>query len=452
MISSLLFLISILLVASSAPFIAPTAWTPSPDWGFVFGLTLYLLTLGLIVVQNGFFRGRTSVNRLLLAANLELLTVLLLFHFFFLGQRLLMAIPVLGKSLTFLSLFPLSLYFLGLGLFYSTIHARKSAHLGTADQQIRLLVPFALPFLLFCLLSDFASLLPPIPWLQPHNELGEWVIAALFSILFLGSIMLIMPVMIVHLWRCRPLPKNDLHLRLEVICETAGFKHAGMLTWPLMSNAITAAIVGIVPRFRYIMFTQGMLEKLSPTSIEAVLAHEMGHSRRKHLLLYPIILLGALVAIWSYQAVVAPSVNQYFQLRHEQEPFGPWQSLHPVAMFLPNLLILLLYLRFIFGYFSRLFERQADLTVFDLGMPAEQMITALDEVAIHAGRIHLLPSWHHYSIQQRMDFLAAAIKNPELVSRHHRRVRRALLIYLLILISAIMLALFFFGTSMETLA
>ena len=57
-----------------------------------------------------------------------------------------------------------------------------------------------------------------------------------------------------------------------------------------------AAIVGVVPRLRYVMFTKRIQKELSGDSIEAVLAHEIGHNYHRHLLVYPFILFGMILS------------------------------------------------------------------------------------------------------------------------------------------------------------
>jgi STE24 endopeptidase len=61
-----------------------------------------------------------------------------------------------------------------------------------------------------------------------------------------------------------------------------------------------AAQIGAVPPFRYIVVTDYLVDHLSPDEVDAVVAHELGHARRHHVL----IKLGTLVAcIVSLQAL-----------------------------------------------------------------------------------------------------------------------------------------------------
>ena len=61
------------------------------------------------------------------------------------------------------------------------------------------------------------------------------------------------------------------------------------------------------------------------------------------------------------------------------------------------------------------------------------MIDALEAVA-HASGGYDTPNWHHYSIKQRIDFLKACEGNPSLIQAHHKKVKRTLIAYFVLLI------------------
>lgn len=408
--------------------VSPDAWGPTesgavPTWGFVQGLAVILLTYLIIVCQNAICASlgrRTAPLQILV--NIELVASLAMFQFFFGGGRFLQTVPVLGPTLTLPSLFLLGSYGFGLLLYFIT-STRRPSPWAYASQQLRLLLPFALPFLLFCLLADAASWLPSYPSLQPQSQWGQFLLLALFALLFMAFVMLILPPMIIRVWQCQPLEDADLSARLGALCKRVGFTHGGILTWTVMRDSITAAIVGVFPRYRYVLFTPGMMRKLSPSGLDAVLAHEIGHSYHRHLWLYPLILFGAVALLGLFEVYVAPDISR------------EWGA-YPIVLFLLEAAILLGYLRFVFGYFSRLFERQADLFVFIAGVPPQDMIAALDAVAIHAGYIHDVPSWHHHSVQQRMQFLDRASRDASVIQAHHRRVRRAVIGYAAVVVAA----------------
>ena len=59
------------------------------------------------------------------------------------------------------------------------------------------------------------------------------------------------------------------------------------MLWPVFGlEMLTAAVIGILPGLRYILITSGLLGALDISELKAVVAHEMGHVRKKHLLLF----------------------------------------------------------------------------------------------------------------------------------------------------------------------
>ena len=110
--------------------------------------------------------------------------------------------------------------------------------------------------------------------------------------------------------------------------------------------------------------------------------------------------------------ILTPFID-FLALQEPLYPELPWDTLiYPLSILIPYGLVMGLYFRYVFGYFSRLFERQADLFVYPLDIPPQYMIEALDEVGIATGNTHHLANWHHYGIQQRIDFLKKTIENP----------------------------------------
>ena len=64
----------------------------------------------------------------------------------------------------------------------------------------------------------------------------------------------------------------------------------------------------------------------------------------------------------------------------------------PIVAYIFYAIIAMLYFRIVFGYFSRLFERQADLYVFEAGVPHYYMLQALDYIGVASGNTHLSPA------------------------------------------------------------
>ncbi len=405
MFTYLIFLMLVLLISTiKGP--VPDLYTVSLAAGTYLGL------LGWIVIQNRLFN-RTlyrAKDKILFLVNCELISYLF-FLYLFLG------IPKINLFVeTQSTLCALVLYFVGLFTFhYSSSRTEATKHL-------LLLLPFTLPLLIYTLISDTLTLFGVSLDNLPVYQL------ILLSLFFAVSLIILLPPILVRCWRCVPMEQSPLHNNLEALCAKAKFRHGGMKIWTVLNLNPTAAIVGIIPRLRYVMFTRALLNHLSPECVEAVLAHEIGHSAYHHLLKFPFILLGMAIATMLFESFVGSGITQALSL------MGASPTVALIMVFVPYALILVLYVRFVFGYFSRLFERQADLYGLSLGIPSSTLIQAFEEVSHAAGGIRDVPSWHHYSIGQRIEFLQKVTNNESLINKHHRRVWRALCTYCFFLI------------------
>jgi len=89
----------------------------------------------------------------------------------------------------------------------------------------------------------------------------------------------------------------------------------------------------------------------------------------------------------------------------------------------------------VMGFFMRHFERQADLySALTMGSPSET-ISSLEKIAILSGKIRDLPSWHHFSIRQRVDTLWKFLRDPGLIRKQDRFVGVCFTLYLVAMIS-----------------
>lgn len=380
---------------------------------FVYGILCYLVTLLVIVVQNRFTRKKDLVKKVV---QVELLLFLIVYNFIFNSQYVYLLMPSLLQWRVSSEILSLLLYLGGIWLgHYLSVDKKRAWNV------VRFFIPFTLPFLFFELLVDIFSRWGS--WNVPADSVFYWAFSLVGLLVFLLAMIMVIPPIIKFFWGGVALGDSALKQRLDALCERAHFKHGGMLVWSVMNYQVTAGIIGILPRLRYVMFTRGLLERLGDSDIEAVLAHEIGHNHHKHLLFYPLVVFGVVVIAGIFFLVFGWPLDNFLLLIKQLYPGGSSDYLAPFLFFLPYALLVLLYLRLVFGFFSRIFERQADLHVIDVGLSARRMADALDSVAVVMGGIHKQPSWHHYSIQQRIDFLQKVEDDPALAYKHHRRVR-----------------------------
>jgi tetratricopeptide (TPR) repeat protein len=105
-------------------------------------------------------------------------------------------------------------------------------------------------------------------------------------------------------------------------------------------------------------------------------------------------------------------------------------SLFYLALSLPILLSMVAYFRFLMGFFMRQFERQADLFSAATMNGPKPVIASLEKIALLSGKIRDLPSWHHFSIRERVACLWRTLEDRGLIRRHNRLIITVFAIYL----------------------
>lgn len=290
-------------------------------------------------------------------------------------------------------------------------------------------IPLLIPWLLLSGITDLIQLLP-FAWAKQMLNTTWGQIG--FFFVFLSIAAVFAPVLVQRFWRCSPLPAGEERSRIETLCHRAGVGYADIVYWPIFGGRmITAGVMGLVSRFRYIMVTDALLRLLTPDEVDQVIAHEIGHVRRKHLLLYLLFFIGFML-VW----YLAYMISQTLVIIAE-----PWLlSLGLVSttaskIIVAGLLIAsaFIYFRYIFGYFMRNFERQADLFVFRLFNSVHPLISTFGKIAATSGQPADKPNWHHFSIQQRIDYLRRSEHTPIWIRRHDSKVRKSIAGYLVAL-------------------
>ena len=373
MFTNILFLILALLLISATPE-GVTPWITSELVAFTTSILLYIVLCAVIFLEyfalKGLFRKRPGIISIIV--NVELLIFLIIYQYMLDAGRIFQMIPYMQNVQSINAIWELLLYLGGLAVYYSATfvplytYKKQEKRRSYALRQLLLLIPFALPFILITLSLDiFNAVAGP----QTNAKLLEWV-SVFFSLILVVLLLIFLPFFIQKIWRCKPLGDGELKNRLTKICQMANFRHAGMKTWTIMHDQLTAGIIGIVPRFRYVMFTDRLLRELPPESIEAILVHEIGHNKHRHLLLYPFILAGMIVfSAFAFYWIAGPLTN-FLEQENAMHPSILWDFFNPLLIFSLYAGIIIVYFRFVFGFFSRLFERQADLHIFALGVPA----------------------------------------------------------------------------------
>lgn len=235
------------------------------------------------------------------------------------------------------------------------------------------------------------------------------------------------PALIRRVLRAVPLPPGAARSWIEQQLRALGVGARDIPLWETKGRVMNALVVGLTARTRYVVVTDALLSRLTLPEMLAVVSHEAGHARLRHLPWFLLVGLSSILWLRSAEEWLLPLL-------------GPGSAVLLPAAQLAFIWFVLL------GVLSRRFERQAD--VFGAQYAAAQlpasdpvlvpqspepvplgtaaMIQALDRVAAEGGARH---SHRHGSIDERTAFLAAFATDRgtrEAFARDVRRTRLAL--------------------------
>ena len=289
--------------------------------------------------------------------------------------------------------------------------------------QLSFSLPALLPWLCLSLSMDLIGLIPYPPLHQALiHPAGEIAMIVLFMVV----IAVFGPVFIKTVWQCRPLEKGHARSRIEAVCGLAGLRYADVLIWDLFAGTMmTAGVMGLVGRFRYILVTPALLRSLDDDELAAVILHETGHVYHRHMLWYLIFFAGFVACnIMWYEPLMLLVLGAVSLFPVTFFPEMSMPQVHSILMGAAFISIFIMYFRFVFGFFMRNFERQADVYLYQFFPDAFPLIRTFYKIAAGSRQDMERPNWHHFSIAQRIRFLEKCQANKALITGHHRRVRK----------------------------
>lgn len=194
-------------------------------------------------------------------------------------------------------------------------------------------------------------------------------------------------------------PGAPLRLRLDELSNRLGFRCRDVLYWPTSRPVMNALIIGTLPRYRYVVLTDELCQRLTLDEICAVFAHEVGHGKRWHALYY--LLLSA-----TFLALLLP-IGDYFG-----EEISAWTGGRIDVTLATTLFIYLpafaLFWRLALDTLSKRFELEADVFGLEAVRDPQLFINTLDKVARLAKLDRRKTALRHFSIEGRVDFLRQA--------------------------------------------
>ena len=343
----------------------------------------------------------------------------------FIKMPTLQALLFLGLFISYLAI----VWFFGHNL-YRRLYNIDISKRSYISSNILFAIPVLLPWFFLSIISDIIYALP-FQW--PKQMLATTEGQVVYFLVFLLGAAIVGPALVQKFWGCKPLEAGTHRIRIDRICREAGLKFSNILYWPIFGGRmITAGVMGLTKKFRYILVTEALLKFLKPEEIDAVIAHEIGHVKKRHLQFYLFFFVGYLLFSYAVFDLILFLILYSDMTYRFVDLFNFHQNTVISAIFsFLAIMMFLIYFRYIFGYFMRNFERQADTYVYHLFDNAGYLITTLQKIAMTTGQPADRPNWHHFSIAERIDYLKRCEADRSWILRHDRKVKKSIAVYLI---------------------
>ncbi len=214
-----------------------------------------------------------------------------------------------------------------------------------------------------------------------------------------------------------PVEDDDLRERIVHLALRVGISVSKVLKMDQSkrSRHTNAYFTGIGRTKRIILFDT-LLESMSPDEIIAVLAHEIGHWKKRHLLKGLAIsqVLSLVFLFCSYRALQGPSLATLFGIGTDTLP----AKMVVIAFFMSMIAFLL---KPAMNGFSRRLEREADRFSCDLAGKGETMVGALVKLSkenlsnLYPHPLYALFNYSHPPVLERIEYIRAYLRQIERV-------------------------------------
>ncbi len=218
-----------------------------------------------------------------------------------------------------------------------------------------------------------APFLYALLWVMEKMGNYWWLYAALLVISFTFLMTWLVPTLIAPLFnKFTPLEDGDLKQRIQQLFEQCGFQSKGIyvMDGSRRSGHGNAYFTGLGPHKR-IVFYDTLIDSLNTNEIEAVLAHELGHFKCKHISKQ--MRVSTLMTVAGFALLGWLSQQEWFYAGLGVEQMNPATALLLFILILP---VFTFFLQPVSSYFQRKFEFEADAFASTMSHP-EYLIQAL---------------------------------------------------------------------------
>lgn len=245
-----------------------------------------------------------------------------------------------------------------------------------------------------------------ISYLQATWWLWAWAFFTLFEI----TLMWLYPVLIAPLFnRFEPIKDEALREKINALMGKAGLKAGGIyqVDEGKRSRHTNAYFTGIGKTKRIVLYDT-LLSSHTPDEIVAVLAHEIGHWKKRHILKQLSFMIAASLALLYFAFLIVNWPILYSAFGLKVTPV--YAGLFLVSLYLGAAGF---FLNPVIAAITRCYEREADRMAFDLTGTSQPMINAIKRLAKdNLTNLHPHPFyvWFYYShppLIERIEYLQA---------------------------------------------
>jgi Zn-dependent protease with chaperone function len=173
----------------------------------------------------------------------------------------------------------------------------------------------------------------------------------------------ILPFFTKYMLKAKPMEDGEIKENLMEFLNNAGLSKVRLYLWPTKKNKVANAMVsGIITKNVYM--SDYLLENFDTEESKSILAHEIGHIKKHHLLIRTSLFIGFIILV----ACIA-GIFDWYEANYNEIPIWLGLSIFAVAA--------IVYMGLFVYFVKRVQEKQADAFVLDLNVDPKVYIRAL---------------------------------------------------------------------------
>ena len=258
-------------------------------------------------------------------------------------------------------------------------------------------------------------------WLEQLTT-GQAVAAASVSSL---AVMCVFPSLVTRFWKTARIDDPRLDQKLMAICKQANIGVRQIKIWKTGYQMANAAVTGLLPGTRVILLSDLLLKQFEPEEVEAIVRHEAGHVRLKHLPLKLMFIVFPMVVLMIDRSSEAGITSRLAEmLSSTGGALAGEHAAHLIAMgFAFYLLIVLRWLSHKMEFEADLFAATG-LASSGAGHCVDQTRAALWRLAVLSPDQFRKRTLMHPSIKDRILFIEKIANDPALADVYRRAFSR----------------------------